>query len=421
MAFLVPRKICFEAIHNSYRIYIYTNLLSPHIIEVLDLKTRICSATVARDALPLSATHGASAKSEIKNDAKMRKKGVSTVAVVGVIGVVIVLLLGAYLTGVLVPTAAPPIIGTPDQPTVTIGKCQDDGTNSLFAAARNPVNATLEYLSQNFNVIGDNEEVVATGTGTGGSTLTYTTVNIPCSAGAYFGTVIGLMTAAHTSGEGEYAYDLDTADTVVINSGVATRLKIAAFRTDLGTNTTNRTTDDTYSGPQAGGGCYLLEGEFSSFGGTTVGTGESWSRYVDFKANESSSQFGSTIEGKPGMAIVVDGNDTAYTEGDIRIAEHSGGGNLQKVDCSDEMIDDAVRTVSGDECYTMDGITSKDITRRIRIDGTASVGDPARNVKLVFMDMGWIEDTDGSIVWRAQDSGGTNVGVINCILTIDIN
>lgn len=320
---------------------------------------------------------------------------------------------------------APPLLGPDDDLTIQ-PLCGDDNLNDLFIASRNTVNNSVAYMSPNSYIQGSDGEVLDTQTLTAGSTLAYSNSNVPCTNSAGSGTVKTLATAVFTSGEGTFSFAEKTADTVLItNGGYGTTVKLGGYLTTTGANTTNMTTDTNFANIIGDGGTYYgcnLNEDTSYGASTVVGSGESFSRYLDIKVNESNKQFGGTIDGKPGILITINNNNSAaFRPGDIVVSMVTGGGNLQKISCNDPVADQKASTNEAEECYVMDGITAKDTVRRIRIDGTASSGNPGNNVIVRISDIGYVEDTDGSIVWTAMDSGGTDVGVPDCTYSINLS
>lgn len=343
---------------------------------------------------------------------------VAAIVVGGMIGAV--WLSGEQRAGAGGPLAA----GGAENPIIVSDKCQTDGTNSLGLAALNPVNATLTYLAPTAMIENTDGVVIDSGALTGGGTLTYATLNVICSDKNYKGTIKTLATTVFTSGEGAFDFDMNKGDTVVINAGMGTTLKIGAFLTTTGTNTTNATTDTNFAAsPDCDGsncGCNLNEGT-SYVAGTTVGSGGTFSRYIDYVANESSKQFGSIVAGQKGILIGVDNNNSAaFRDDDIKFSVVAGGCTLEEVSCADARIEQSASSHELDKCYLSEGRTANDVVCRIRLDGTATSGNPANDVRIWFSDLGYVQDTDGYVKYLAMTSGGTDVGVADCSLTVNL-
>jgi hypothetical protein len=344
----------------------------------------------------------------------MEKKGaIGVMAIVGIVAAVVVaVFIGMSAFQASGGAGDDGLAGTDDQPLVTTQKCQDDGTNSLFVAVKNPINATLHYEDENIVVVSEDGEQIATGTATAGATLAYATINIPCVDGGYAGTVYGLLDASETATIGEYDFEGDTSETVIMMAPPTGSLDIVSYDTTF----TNFT--DTNSVDGAGAGCTETEAVTNSV--STIGSGESFTRYVDFKQATAFHMYGSEVAGEAGILIGIDNqNASSWNSGDIKISSISGGGNLKAVDCSDYQ--DSTAAEDLDECYTMDAIGSSDPTRRLKVEGTANGGNPFSDLQVVFIDLGYFEDIAGDIVYAGHNTARTTVGVAtDCSLTINL-
>lgn len=346
---------------------------------------------------------------------KMKRKGaqavtVGLVAIIAVVAVGVVLLMNQTGWG---GGGGADLQGTADQPLVTTAKCQDDGTNSLSVASRNPANVSLHYNAGSYAAVGADGEIIASGTGTAGTSISYTAVAIPCAEGNYAGDVYALLTSAYNSQIGTYdtIESGATADTVVLDVVPAGSLKIAAFDTTLTNTTQGNSADDTESG--------CAETEVDTNAISTIEAGGSFTRYIDFKQATAYKQFGSDVAGQAGVLVLIDNNNmSSWNSNDIKITSVDGGGNLKSVDCV--AYPKEVSLTEADSCYTMDSIASNDATRRLKIEGVANSGNPYSDVVVTFMDLGYFQDVDGSIKYAGANSAATSQGQTDCTMTINI-
>lgn len=356
----------------------------------------------------------------------MKKYGMQTTSLVVL---VVLAVAGGIVGSVYLLSSGGPLEtggGGDEGPITTKGACGTDNFNDLQIADRNVVNASSYYLPASV-IVEDSEGNVIVGstTLTSGTTVTYTNANVPCADVAVTGKIKSLMTTLYTSAEDTFSFATSPADIIELAGGRVSTLKLGAFLTTTGTNTTNSTTDTNFAtAPDCDGstcGCHLTE-VTSYTDGTTVGSGGTFSRYIDFIANETSTQFGSTVPGKPGIGILVDNNNSAaFRKGDIKISKVSGDCEVERIECSDPALDSASGTYEAEDCFVVaQGITANDVVCRVRLDGTASSGNPANDPRIYFVDLGYVQDTDGAIKWLARDSGGTDVGGTDCSLTLNL-
>ena len=273
--------------------------------------------------------------------------------------------------------------------------CQDDGSNDVKVAAKNSLNSSLEYQAADFRVIA-NGNVVNTGTGTAGSTLTYTTIAIPCSPRT--GTIYALASADIVSAKGTYTVrEDDTTGYLIMNQPDSSQAQLKLFDTTF----TNTSVD--FAATQ------------TETTAVAMSAGDSRNGYLDIKAPTGKSQYGGPES--DGILWAIDTVDGAAF-GDDDIALSSSQITLREVDC--DTYTNARSKDSADRCYTSAAIKASDGEKRLSwtmTNGGGSDAGASSDPILYVEDLQYYEENDGTIQYGAFTSGGTNAGESQVALT----
>ena len=303
-----------------------------------------------------------------------------------------VVVLAINQTGILSITPADLIDKDKDG---VIGLCQDDGDNNLKAAAKNPLNSSKEYQAASFVVV-VNDEVVTTGTGTAGASITHTSLAVPCYPRT--GTLYALATADLVSAKGTYEVPMqDTTDIVVLAQADSAQAELMMRDTALAN------TSDTFASTQ------------TETTAVAMSSGETRNGYIDIRVSTGKAQYGGPETN--GLLWVIDTVDSAaFGEDDISIS--SAVITLKNIDCGD--YDNAESKDSADRCYVSSALKASDGEKRLSWTMSNNGGSDAgasSDPILYVEDLQYYEETDGSIQYGAFTNGGTNVGETQVKLT----
>jgi len=285
-----------------------------------------------------------------------------------------------------------------------------DNLNDIRVACPNPINTSLHFSGPSLLAQDAAGMSVGSGTCTSGTTLSYATADVPCDARS--GKIYALMSTTISSQIGDWDMGTGTSDTLSLNAPPIGSLKIVAMDSTF----TNKTDTATVSG--SGAGC--TETEADTHTGTDVAAGGSFQRYIDFRQATAYKIYGSDVAGEPGILVGVDNqNASSWNAEDITLSSISGGGNLVKVDCG--LYPNALAANDLDACWTMDAIASNDPSRRLLLSGTANGGNPYSDIQVHFIDLGYYQDTDGSVVYGGYNAARTSQGTAtDCSLTVNL-
>ncbi len=286
--------------------------------------------------------------------------------------------------------------------TAGVGRtCSGITTITLNTAGRNPLNNTLEYMGSTFYVVPSDSggQPVASGTGTAGSTLTYTAVSVPCSAGAFAGKVYAVADASASSDVADYSIS-GTGGNVVLNNVPDTATLTIISRDSTLVNTS---ISATASG--------------SETTATGMSAGDSRNGYIDLSVATGKAQYGS---GHDGLVFCVDTVDSsAFSDSGMTVSVSSVpfGWTLSEIPCSNYPKTSAYDSCN--RCYKSPAIKASDGTVRLAWTMNNDLADAgASSDPIMYIeDVVYAQDTDGKIVLGTHNSGGTNLGESQCKYT----
>jgi len=279
--------------------------------------------------------------------------------------------------------------------------CQTDGTNSLFVAARNPLNTSLEYQAGTAYVVNSKGEVIASGTLNAGETLSFKEIDVPCSADNAKGKVYIVADSARDSAEGTYSFEKATSYTIQLKQADQDQLTFIFYDSTL-TNTSN---------PDTG-----TKGGATETTAVAMSSGDTRNGYLDVKQGTGSAQMGSTHHGLFWCYDSV--NSAAFSDTSLALTSQSGGFSLNEVSCS--LYPKATAVDSCNRCWTSRAIKAQDGTLRLAWtlsnDGGTDAG-ASDDVKLYVNDIVYFLDTDGKIKLEVYNAAGTDQGETKCTNT----
>lgn len=269
--------------------------------------------------------------------------------------------------------------------------CQDDGSNTLNVLARNPLNTSYQDQAVSFAVVNSVGKVVATGTGTAAGVITYTAINVPCSANNAKGKIYAVADGAISSDVGTYSFEQATADSVDLTAENTVQLT-AQFRDSTLTNTSL----------SAVGGATITTAVATSSGDTANG-------YLDLSDATGMSQFGSHHNGDFWCYDSI--TSAAFSDTSLSLNSQTPTFALTEQLCS--LYPKAQAVDSCNRCWTSVAVKAKDGTIRVAWtlsnDGGTDAGG-SDDVKLYINDIVYFQDTDGTIKLEVYNSAGTEVG-----------
>lgn len=323
------------------------------------------------------------------------KGKLGTGAIIAIIAVAAVVLGVVNIQGVSFSSMGGQQQAAPQVGTVTTASCQTDGTNTLDLVVRNDLATTASlYTRGTIAAFGGNGDLIASGTSDGSSTMTYTSLNIPCSADklsgkaavlastAAPGTLVNSKVVTYAFGAGE------TAIQKIIGSSNSTSLQFTIRNTAL-TNT-SETTQTANSANETGA--------------TTMGASATRSGYIDIEGVTAAAQFGSD---NGGILWVVDTSDSAVFS-DNAISLSSSNIQLTGVACPAR----ALSFDSGNRCYKSPAIKTSDGLVRVSWSMTSDLGNPGTSAdpRVYLEDLQSFEE-DSKLVEDIYNKGGNNLGV----------
>lgn len=171
--------------------------------------------------------------------------------------------------------------------------------------------------------------------------------------------------------------------------------------------------DNSSVGPESAQGSVTINSTTHS-----IASGGSYTGYIDVDFQSASSAWGS-VDG--GGVIGADHNLADFSrENGVKLSSLTGL-SLTPITCPADM----ATYLNVDTCWKVDQLSSRGTATPARLSYTlkADLGDPgaADDVKFYFVDNQYFLDTDGQIKLGAFNSGGTDQGVANGLVTIDVS
>lgn len=324
------------------------------------------------------------------------KKGIGTLGILLILGIVLVATGTLKLTGLF--AAAP--VTTQQQVTGSLPPtqdyiCQTDGTNTLSVNTPNKLSpAASLYSPGTFLPFSTTGRTTASSAATA-ATVAYTDYNIPCSVENLAGTGYILSSTAGIGtlvNSAKKPYDLTQklADTMSIPISNVTVLNIQILTSSLA----NATTDNARTGSS--------QNETSA---QTMGTGDTRTRVIDIIGATANAQFGSDDLGAIWM---IDTADSAVFS-DKAISLSSSDIALAEITCPSR----ALSFSSANRCYKSGAIKTSDGLLKVTVTLSADLGNPGTSADpFVYIDDMQSFEEDGAIVEGTHTKGGTSVGVV---------
>lgn len=149
-----------------------------------------------------------------------------------------------------------------------------------------------------------------------------------------------------------------------------------------------------------------------------ISSGGSFTGYIDGDFQSASSAFGSR---DGGVVIGADHNLAVYSrENGVKLSSLTGLA-VSPISCPDDMS----RYLNVDTCWKLDQVSSRATATPMRFTYTlkADLGEPGASddVNFYFVDNQYFLDTDGTIKMGAFNNGGTDQGVANGKVSIDVS
>ena len=308
-----------------------------------------------------------------------------------------------------VPQQVITVPGAPSQPLPTstkLGLCQGITTISELVAVNDGLNLSTNYLAGAIRVLPNGAtKPTATGTATGGSSLAYATISIPCNEAAFSGTIYSVASSTLNSGETSYSI-AGTAGSVIFPATTGDELRITMYDTTGATNTSQSQNVNP-----------------SESVATAMNSGESRDGVIYIYAgNDANTQFGTNNDDNFGIAFIFDSVDSAaFTDAAFSMSTTTGY-NLVEKSCTDPLLAKASSVDSGNKCWVGRALSTRDAVQKfswtLRADGGTDPGSTS-DPKFYLEDMQHFEDPDGTIKFGAFDSSGTNVGQSQSLITFN--
>lgn len=318
----------------------------------------------------------------------MKRKGLST-------GLAVLLVIAAlFVFGVLKFQQPAAIAPGPSGGTVVItDECQTDGSNDVQIAVQNKLATTASlYTRANIAAVSSSGKVAATGTSSGGATISYTTLSVPCSdlkglAYVYSGTsdpgssVNSVSAPYDTSGGAK-------ADQVVLSASNVTGLNWC-IRAVTDRSNVSESCDDGNSANETSA--------------VTMAADAVRSRIVTFIGTTGGAQFGTDSHG---LIWSIDTADsTVFSDNAISVS--SGFVLLSPIDCPARIRSQN----SAERCWKSGPVKTSDGQLEATVTISADLGNPGTSADpVLFVDDVQCFEEDGIIVCDTHTKGGTNVG-----------
>lgn len=307
------------------------------------------------------------------------------------------------------------------------GECKFvQNTHALKSAVRNKENSSsLGYLA--IAVAAESGgSTLATGTTTGGASLTYTNLNVrPCSLGSIY--ILG--TAGVGTSSGRMAFDaFETESEYQILGSASDVLALQAY--DIQGNTRS-------NGNASNGGTpdYFVSGAGATDGNayyrnTTLSTGGSVKGQIGLDVNGTSTVFGNygttvfnpktgendeVVPANDGVIVSFDAFDGAIFSKDAYTLTQIDDVDLKVVTCPSSI----TANRNADKCWQMRTLKASDGEVLLKFQLTADSGDPtgADTPVVCFDDKHYFRGADGKVKYDFYTSGGTNQGAGGICLT----
>lgn len=286
---------------------------------------------------------------------------------------------------------------TPIPGTGSAADCSGGSTYNAYADVRNPDAASLQYLGNALRLTGADNRPLVTGTATSGTSLSLTTLTVPCTMTS--GTLYALGSTAYTGAKVSFSSASQNYEILAKNATDSAGNGLVVMVRD------NALANDT----TAATGSFNVNAVDSNT--HTIGSGGSVNGYIDLQVNTSNAQFGAS---DGGVVVSADYSTSKYSKNGITLS----GAGVTPVTCPDS----AIRLRGADSCWTMPAIKSGDGLVRLNYNIKADLGDPAAtdDVAFLFDDKDYYADTDGTVKLDIANSASTNVAQAVTNATIDM-
>ena len=295
----------------------------------------------------------------------------------------------AYFLGYIrlssMPQQAAPGLPQPSQP--SIAACPDTGLTALKVAARNPLNASLEYNAVTFKIVKDGQII---GTVTAGSSGLGTATNVEC----------GESYELYVLGDGTYT----SVKTSVVADGATEEVYVNVPES---TEVEFKVLDSTYSDVNGTSGWYqdvVVPSTAISFDSGSVNT-----YYIKIRAKDAAAQFGS------------DGL-TNYICADFNTAKFSKANGVVISGLTEVDVPAALQAQGMDKCWILPVIKSTEGEKTLTVTIRADLGDPGASddIKFQVFDGNYYQKNDGTIGIGVADDAYTLVGEDDSWVSINI-
>lgn len=344
----------------------------------------------------------------------MAKINLQTLMYVSVIAGIFV---GAlWMFGVIGGATQNVVFSTTGDGSVPVGSgqaiCGDSTTLPLSIASLSPANSSTSYNSPAVRIVAaegpvtvgsQSKAAIATGTLTAGTTLAYTSVNVPCSAEAFSGTVYALSdTTDDNSAAATYTIN-GKSGVVLMQNTLGDELRLTLRNSELVSISANATEDPTENAA------------------TAMSAGDSRTGFLDVQGGN----VGSSVFGGHGLGAlwVIDTVDAAAFSNNGVTLSSGGSVQLNEIPCS--TYPKASDVLSGNKCYWSKEIGSSMALSRLSYnvanDGGSSAG-ASSDPTITICDLQYVEQTGPSgptVKIDCYDNSGTDVGQSNSVATID--
>lgn len=313
------------------------------------------------------------------------------------------------------------------------GECKFvQNTHALKTAVRNIENASsLGYLSVAVAAESDGN-TLATGTTTGGASLSYTNLNVrPCSLGSIY--ILGDNAVGTSSGR--MVFDAFKTESEYQLLGASSNV-LALQAYDIQGNTRS----NGQINASAEGGDYFVSGAGTTTGNayyrnTTLATGGSIKGQIGLDVNGTSTVFGNygtTILNpetgeydkvelpSDGVIVSFDAVDGAIFSPSAYTLTQIDNVGLTEVTCPQSI----TANRNADKCWKMRTLKDADGEVLLKFQLTADSGNPTAtgdNPVVCFDDKQYFRGTDGKVKYDFFSSGGLNQGVAGICLNYVVN
>ena len=320
----------------------------------------------------------------------------------------------------------------PDSPSRS-GECKFvQNTHALKTAVRNVENASsLGYLSVPV-AAESGGNTLATGTTTGGASLSYTNLNVkPCSLGSIY--ILGDNAVGVSSGR--MVFDaFDTESEYQILGASSDVLALQAYDIQGNTRSSGLTNGSNTQGDSFISGAGTTTGN-AYYRNTTLATGGSIKGQIGLDVNGTSTVFGNygttvlnpetgeydkVVLANDGVIASFDAVDGAIFSSEAYTLTQIDDVGLSGVTCPASI----TANRNADKCWKMRTLKASDGEVLLKSQLTADSGDPTSsgdNPVVCFDDKQYFRGTDGKVKYDFFSSGGTNQGVAGICLTYVVN